>query len=114
LHHLSPPKHDLSARNSLFTALSSATPSIKIIYSSLMMVDHWGIVKADIDVKGGRIYTTGKAGNPDIQPNVTIPIGVATEIIAAEGKIVTAGGIEKRPNGRSVGLMGWTFPFSHQ
>ncbi len=53
-----------------------------------------GIVKADIGVKDGRIFAIGKAGNPDIQPNVTIPIGAATEVIAAEGKIVTAGGID--------------------
>lgn len=51
-----------------------------------------GIVKADIGVKDGRIFAIGKAGNPDIQPNVTIPIGASTEVIAAEGKIVTAGG----------------------
>ena len=53
-----------------------------------------GIVKADIGVKDGRIFAIGKAGNPDIQPNVTIPIGASTEVIAAEGKIVTAGGID--------------------
>jgi urease subunit alpha len=55
---------------------------------------HWGIVKADIGIKGGRIAAIGKAGNPDIQPGVTIVIGPGTEVIAGEGMIVTAGGID--------------------
>ena len=58
------------------------------------VVDHWGIVKADIAIKDGRIAALGKSGNPDIQPGVTIAIGAATEIIAGEGMIVTAGGID--------------------
>jgi urease subunit alpha len=57
-------------------------------------VDHWGIVKADVGLKGGRIWKVGKAGNPDIQPAVTIPIGAGTEVIAGEGMILTAGGID--------------------
>src|SRR6266498_862304 len=56
--------------------------------------DHWGIVKADVGLKGGRIAGIGKAGNPDIQPNVTIIIGPGTEVIAGEGKILTAGGFD--------------------
>ncbi|NNG24367.1 urease subunit alpha [Telluria aromaticivorans] len=64
------------------------------VITNAVIVDHWGIVKADIGIKEGRIAAIGKAGNPDIQPGVTIPIGAATEIIAGEGMIVTAGGVD--------------------
>jgi len=64
------------------------------VITNALIVDHWGIVKADIGIKGGRVWRIGKAGNPDIQPKVTIPIGAGTEIIAGEGMIVTAGGID--------------------
>src|SRR5258706_2340730 len=64
------------------------------VITNALIVDHWGIVKADIGLKGGRIWKIGKAGNPDIQPGVTIPIGAGTEAIAGEGMIVTAGGID--------------------
>jgi len=64
------------------------------VVTNALIVDHWGIVKADIGLKGGRIWRVGKAGNPDIQPAVTIPIGAGTEVIAGEGMIVTAGGID--------------------
>src|SRR5512141_1054434 len=64
------------------------------VITNALVVDHWGIVKADIAIKDGRIAALGKAGNPDIQPGVTIAIGAATEIIAGEGMIVTAGGID--------------------
>ena len=64
------------------------------VITNALIVDYWGIVKADIGLKGGRIWKIGKAGNPDIQPAVTIPIGAGTEIIAGEGMIVTAGGID--------------------
>ena len=64
------------------------------VITNALIVDHWGIVKADIAIKGGRIAGIGKAGNPDIQPGVTIAIGGSTEIIAGEGMIVTAGGID--------------------
>ena len=64
------------------------------VITNAVIVDHWGIVKADIGIKNGRIHAIGKAGNPDIQPGVTIPIGAGTEIIAGEGSIVTAGGID--------------------
>ncbi|AOK28989.1 urease subunit alpha [Burkholderia singularis] len=64
------------------------------VITNAVIVDHWGIVKADIAIKHGRIAAIGKAGNPDIQPGVTIAIGAATEIIAGEGLIVTAGGID--------------------
>ena len=64
------------------------------VITNAVVLDHWGIVKADIGLKNGRIAGIGKAGNPDIQPGVTLPIGAATEIIAGEGLIVTAGGID--------------------
>ncbi|HYC43754.1 MAG TPA: urease subunit alpha [Noviherbaspirillum sp.] len=64
------------------------------VITNALILDHWGIVKADIGIKAGRIGGIGKAGNPDIQPNVTMAIGGATEIIAGEGMIVTAGGID--------------------
>ncbi|TCL07047.1 MULTISPECIES: urease subunit alpha [Sodalis] len=65
-----------------------------LVLTNALIIDHWGIVKADIGVKDGRIMAIGKAGNPDIQPGVTIAIGPGTEVVAAEGKIVTAGGID--------------------
>ncbi|TCV85414.1 urease subunit alpha [Sulfurirhabdus autotrophica] len=64
------------------------------VITNALIVDHWGIVKADIGIKSGRIAAIGKAGNPDIQPAVTIVIGAGTEVIAGEGMIVTAGGID--------------------
>src|SRR3954467_2097087 len=64
------------------------------VITNAVIVDHWGIVKADIGIKNGLIAGIGKAGNPDIQPGVTMAIGGATEIIAGEGMIVTAGGID--------------------
>ncbi len=64
------------------------------VITNATILDHWGIVKADIAIRDGRISAIGKAGNPDIQPGVTIPIGPGTEIIAGEGKIVTAGGMD--------------------
>src|SRR5580698_4053853 len=67
---------------------------VDTVITNAVIVDHWGIVKADIGIKNGRVFAIGKAGNPDIQPGVTIPIGAATEVIAGEGKIVTAGGID--------------------
>src|SRR5262245_8536537 len=64
------------------------------VITNALIIDHWGIVKADIGIKNGRIWKIGKAGNPDIQPAITIPIGPGTEVIAGEGMIVTAGGID--------------------
>src|SRR5437870_8108543 len=68
--------------------------AVDTVITNALILDHWGIVKADIAIKDGRIAAIGKAGNPDIQPNVTIVIGPGTEIIAGDGKIVTAGGID--------------------
>src|SRR6202000_2678536 len=73
--------------------LASAMVADTVVTNALI-IDHWGIVKADIAIKEGRISAIGKAGNPDIQPGVTIVIGPGTEIIAGEGKIATAGGID--------------------
>ncbi len=64
------------------------------VITNALIIDHWGICKADVGLKMGAIWRIGKAGNPDIQPQVTIPIGAATEIIAGEGMILTAGGID--------------------
>ncbi len=67
---------------------------VDVLITNALIVDHWGIVKADIGIKNGRISGIGKAGNPDVQPNVDIVIGPGTEVIAGEGNIVTAGGID--------------------
>src|SRR5205809_1613105 len=64
------------------------------VITNALIVDHWGIVKADVAIKEGMIAAIGKAGNPDIQPGVTIVIGPGTDIIAGEGKILTAGGFD--------------------
>jgi urease subunit alpha len=64
------------------------------VITNALILDHWGVVKADIGLTDGRIAAIGKAGNPDVQPNVTIVVGPGTEVIAGEGKIVTAGGID--------------------
>ena len=64
------------------------------VITNAVILDHWGVVKADIGLKDGRIAAIGKAGNPDIQPNVTIAIGASTEVIAGEGMILTAGAID--------------------
>jgi urease subunit alpha len=71
-----------------------AHQAVDCVLTNALILDHWGIVKADIGLRGGRIAKIGKAGNPDVQPGVDIVIGPGTEIIAAEGMIVTAGGID--------------------
>ncbi len=71
---------------------SAETPDTVI--TNALILDHWGIVKADVAIKGGRIQKIGKAGNPDIQSNIDIIIGPCTEVIAGEGQILTAGGID--------------------
>jgi urease subunit alpha len=68
--------------------------AMDLVITNALILDHWGIVKADIGIKEGRIAKVGKAGNPDVQDNVDIVIGPGTEIIAGEGSIVTAGGID--------------------
>ncbi|MDR2128444.1 MAG: urease subunit alpha [Burkholderiaceae bacterium] len=71
-----------------------AQGAMDTVLTNALILDHWGIVKADIGLKDGRIHAIGKAGNPDTQPGVDIIIGPGTEIISCEGHIVTAGGID--------------------
>jgi urease subunit alpha len=73
---------------------SRSEGAVDTVITNALILDYWGIVKADIGIKDGRIAVIGKAGNPDVQPNVTIVVGPGTEVIAGEGKIVTAGGID--------------------
>ena len=73
---------------------SRAAGAVDTVITNALIVDHWGIVKADVGIRDGRIAGIGKAGNPDIQPGVTIVIGPGTEAIAGEGRILTAGGID--------------------
>ncbi len=73
---------------------TNAEGAMDTVITNALIVDHWGIVKADIGLSGGRVKKIGKAGNPDVQPGVDIVIGPGTEIIAGEGKIITAGGID--------------------
>src|SRR5712692_11886806 len=68
--------------------------AVDTVITNALILDHWGIVKADVGLKEGRIAAIGKAGNPDIQPDVGIVIGPGTEVIAGEGKILTAGGFD--------------------
>lgn len=68
--------------------------TVDLVITNAVIVDHWGIIKADIGIKAGRITAIGKAGNPDVQPNVDIVIGPGTEVLAGEGSIVTAGGVD--------------------
>ncbi|HLJ62887.1 MAG TPA: urease subunit alpha, partial [Stellaceae bacterium] len=74
--------------------LSRAEGAVDTVITNALILDHWGIVKADVGLKNGRIAGIGKAGNPDIQPGVDIIIGPGTEVIAGERKILTAGGID--------------------
>jgi urease subunit alpha len=73
---------------------SRAEGAVDTVITNALIVDHWGIVKADVGLKDGRIVAIGKAGNPDTQPGVTIVIGPGTEAIAGEGRILTAGGVD--------------------
>jgi urease subunit alpha len=73
---------------------SQAEGAVDTVITNALIIDHWGIVKADVAITNGRITRIGKAGNPDVQPNVDIVIGPGTEVIAGEGKILTAGGID--------------------
>jgi urease subunit alpha len=74
--------------------MTRAQGAVDTVITNALILDHWGIVKADVGLKDGRIAAIGKAGNPDIQPGVTIIIGPGSEIIAGEGKILTAGGFD--------------------
>ncbi len=74
--------------------ITNARGAVDTVITNALIVDHWGIVKADVGLKGGRIHKIGKAGNPDIQPGVDIIVGPGTEVIAGEGRILTAGGFD--------------------
>jgi len=74
--------------------VTRARGAVDTVITNAVILDHWGIVKADVGIKDGLVHAIGKAGNPDIQPGVTIIIGPGTEIIAGEGKILTAGGFD--------------------
>ncbi|HVP71391.1 MAG TPA: urease subunit alpha, partial [Gemmatimonadaceae bacterium] len=73
-----------------------ASGALDLVITNAVIIDHWGIVKADIGVRDGRIVAIGKAGNPDLMTGVTegMVVGASTEVIAGEGKIVTAGGLD--------------------
>src|SRR6266404_4882557 len=81
-------------RDGMGQSQRTSKEAVDTVITNAVIVDHSGIVKADVGLKQGRIFAIGKAGNPDIQPNVTIVIGPGTEIIAGEGKILTAGGFD--------------------
>ncbi len=81
-------------RDGMGQSQHSAPVAVDTVITNALIVDHWGIVKADIGIRDGRIAGIGKAGNPDIQPGVDIVIGPGTEAIAGEGLIATAGGID--------------------
>jgi urease subunit alpha len=74
--------------------MTRAAGAVDTVITNALILDHWGIVKADIGITNGRITKIGKAGNPDIQPGVDIIVGPGTEVIAGEGKIITAGGFD--------------------
>src|ERR1700760_3057925 len=74
--------------------ITNKAGAVDTVITNALIIDHWGIVKADVGLKAGHIHSIGKAGNPDIQPGVSIIVGPGTEVIAGEGKIVTAGGID--------------------
>ena len=74
--------------------LTREAGALDLVITNALVIEHWGIVKADIGIRDGRIAGIGKAGNPDIMDGVTLPVGAATEVIAGEGSIVTAGGID--------------------
>src|SRR3954463_8025562 len=74
--------------------MSRADGAMDTVITNAVVIDHWGIVKCDVGLRDGRIAKLGKAGNPEIQPGVGIVIGPGTEIIAGEGKILTAGAMD--------------------
>lgn len=81
-------------RDGMGQSQESCQHSMDTVITNALILDHWGIVKADVGIKGGRIAAIGKAGNPDVQERVTIIVGPGTEVIAGEGSILTAGGID--------------------
>ncbi|VAX12506.1 Urease alpha subunit [hydrothermal vent metagenome] len=81
-------------RDGMGQSQAMAAEVADVVITNALIIDHWGIVKADIGIKNGRIAAIGKAGNPDIQDNVDILIGPGTDVIGGEGRIITAGGID--------------------
>ncbi|WP_339720396.1 urease subunit alpha [uncultured Paraglaciecola sp.] len=81
-------------RDGMGQSQASCKDTPDLVITNALIVDHWGIVKADVGIKDGRIAIIGKAGNPDIQDNIDIEVGPGTEVIAGEGQILTAGGID--------------------
>ena len=81
-------------RDGMGQSQRTSKESVDVVITNALILDHWGIVKADIGIKAGRIVGIGKAGNPDIQPDIDIIIGPGTEAIAGEGLIATAGGLD--------------------
>ena len=81
-------------RDGMGQSQASCFETVDLVITNALIVDHWGIVKADVGIKNGRIAMVGKAGSPDIQDHVDIEIGPGTEVIAGEGQILTAGGID--------------------
>jgi urease subunit alpha len=81
-------------RDGMGQSQAEAPDCVDVVITNALILDYWGIVKADVGIKNGRIVGLGKAGNPDTQPQVTVVIGPGTEVIAGEGQILTAGGID--------------------
>ncbi|MGJ8680074.1 urease subunit alpha [Paraglaciecola sp.] len=81
-------------RDGMGQSQASCFETVDLVITNATILDHWGIIKADVGVKDGRIAIIGKAGNPDIQDNIDIEVGPGTEVIAGEGQILTAGGID--------------------
>jgi urease subunit alpha len=81
-------------RDGMGQSQRTAKDVVDTVITNALILDHWGIIKADVGIKNGRIAGIGKAGNPDVQPGVNIVVGPGTEAIAGEGQILTAGGID--------------------
>ena len=81
-------------RDGMGQSQADSSVAMDLVITNALIVDYWGIIKADVGIKNGRIAAIGKAGNPDTQQGVDIVIGPGTEIIAGEGQILTAGGID--------------------
>jgi len=81
-------------RDGMGQSQACADDVVDVVITNALILDWWGIIKADVGIKDGRIAAIGKAGNPDVQPNVDIVVGPGTEAIAGEGQILTAGGID--------------------
>nr|WP_319494612.1 urease subunit alpha [uncultured Desulfobacter sp.] len=81
-------------RDGMGQSQASCKDAVDMVITNALIVDHWGIVKADVGIKNGRIHGIGKAGNPDVQPGINIIVGPGTEAVAGEGHILTAGGID--------------------